>query len=370
MVEGAMNRWIAHVDMDAFFASVEQFRINPALIGQPVCVGPDPTEGPSRGVVRTASYEAREYGITSGMPVSKAYSLCPEAIFVSSSFQHYKNASSDFMTVLQSYADEDSIRKTSIDEAYIDVSDLLSTSKEVRNIAKSIQDAIKISTRLPCSIGLGSNMSVAKISTDMNKPMGITVAPRDLDELRDFLAPLDVRVVNGVGSKTAEKLYDHGLHKLSDIQTLSIPQLVPIMGNSAKWLHDRSCGVDDRTIQSSGHRRSSFSKETTFSENISPDDLGMILNTINHQCDSLYSKLNKRGLGYQTVSIRLRYSDFTTILRSRTLPTPTDSHATMEKTAINLYEENRADNRPIRLLGVKLSSLQDIESQMKLTQFV
>ncbi|MBD3160171.1 MAG: DNA polymerase IV [Candidatus Lokiarchaeota archaeon] len=365
-----MTQWIAHVDMDAFFASVEQFRINPALVGQPVCVGPDPTKGPSRGVVRTASYEAREYGITSGMPVSKAHSLCPEAIFVSSSFQHYKDASADFMTVLYSYADEDSIRKTSIDEAYIDVSHSCSNSTEGHGIAQSIQDAIKRSTRLPCSIGIGPNMSVAKISTDMNKPMGITLAPREPDELRDFLAPLDVRVINGIGSKTAEKLYNHGLHKLSDIQSLSIPQLVPIMGNSAQWLYNRACGIDNRTIQPRGHRRSSFSKETTFAENISPDDMGMILKTISNLCDSLYSKLSKRGLGYQTVSIRLRYADFTTILRSTTLPTPTDSHASMEKTAINLYEENRAENRPIRLLGVKLSSLQDIESQMKLTQFI
>lgn len=365
-----MTRWIAHVDMDAFFASVEQFRINPALVGQPVCVGPDPTEGPSRGVVRTASYEAREYGITSGMPVSKAHSLCPEAIFVSGSFQHYKDASADFMTVLHSYADEDSIRKTSIDEAYLDVSHSCSNSTEAHGIAQSIQDAIKRSTRLPCSIGIGPNMSVAKISTDMNKPMGITVAPPDPDALREFLAPLDVRAINGVGSKTADKLYNHGLHELRDIQSLSIPQLVPIMGNSAKWLHDRACGIDDRTIRSSGNGRSSFSKETTFAENVSPNDLGMILKTLGNLCDSLHSKLNKTGLAYQTVSIRLRYSDFTTILRSKTLPTPTDSHTAMEKTAINLYEENLAENRPIRLLGVKLSSLQDIESQMKLTQFV
>ncbi|MGV9169278.1 MAG: DNA polymerase IV [Promethearchaeia archaeon] len=364
-----MTRWIMHVDMDAFFASVEQYRINPALIGKPVCVGPNPMQGLSRGVVRTASYEARKHGVTSGMPVAKAYSLCPEATFVNSSFQYYKDASADFMKVLLSYTDDNSLKKASIDEAYADVSDICSTRNEAFNVARSVQDAIKRSTRLPCSIGIGPNMAVAKIATGMNKPMGITVAPQNSDRLRKFLAPLDVEAISGVGSKTAEKLHTYGLYKLQQIQELTIPQLVPIMGSSAKWLHERARGIDDRPIRTN-HDRSSFSKETTFAEDVSPNDLGMVYKTLTRLCKSLWTKLTERNMAYQTVSLRLRYSDFTTILRSKSLPTPTDSPDIMEKTAVSLYQENKSDDRHIRLLGVKLSNLRDIESQMKLTQFV
>ncbi len=364
-----MTRWIMHVDMDAFFASVEQYRINPSLIGKPICVGPDPTEGLSRGVVRTASYEARDHGIYSGMSVSKAHSLCPYAIFVSSSYRHYRKASDEFMKVLLNYADEESVRQTSIDEAYMEISDFCKSRKEALSAAESVQASIRRSTRLPCSIGIGPNMSVAKIATGINKPRGITTAPHPADELRAFLGPLDVQVISGVGSKTAERLHKHGLYKLEQIQNLTIPQLVPIMGNSAKWVHDRACGIDDRPVKTSHHSRSSFSKETTFGEDISPNDIGMVYKTLTRLCDSLSKKLRKRNLAYQTVSIRLRYSDFRTILRSKTMPTPTDSFEIMEKTAISLYEENKSNTQHIRLLGVKLSNLQNMKSQMRLTQF-
>ena len=258
-----------------FFAAVEQYRNHPELAGKPLCVGHDPRGGHGRGVVRAASYEARAHGIRSGMPVSKAYRLCPEAAFVPGDFSSYKEASDDIMEVLREYADEGRVRRASIDEAYVEVTDLVEKYESPRALASEIQSAIRTKTRIPCSIGMAPNMSVAKVATGMNKPYGITVVNHN--GVEEFLAPLAVDALNGVGKKTAEKLARYGIETLGQIHGMSVVDLMPIMGKGAKWLHDRARGIDERPLIDNGPRiRKSISKDYTFMEDVEPDAIDFL----------------------------------------------------------------------------------------------
>ncbi|MFX1560292.1 MAG: DNA polymerase IV, partial [Promethearchaeota archaeon] len=241
-----MSRWILHVDMDAFFASVEQYRNHPDLAGRPVCVGHDPKEGKGRGVVRAASYEARAKGIYAGMPVSQAYRLCPDAAFVSGEFESYGIASDEFMDILREYADGGRVRRASIDEAYIEGTEGVEVFGSPRNLASWIQDSIWHEAHLPCSIGAAPNISVAKVATGMNKPRGITVVgPNPIDVL-EFLEPLPVTAINGIGRKTAERLGKFGIATLGQIQRMTLPELWPAMGRGSPWLYQRARGIDER----------------------------------------------------------------------------------------------------------------------------
>ena len=215
-----MSLWIMHIDMDAFFASVEQYRNYPELVGKPVCVGHDPKGGTGRGVVRAASYEARAKGIHAGMPVSQAYRLCPDAKFVDGSFESYLIASDEFMEILKQYADGGRVRRASIDEAYIEVTEATARYNDPIELAREIQEDIRIQTSLPCSIGIAPNMSVAKIATGMNKPRGITLVGPDPESILNFLSPLKVDAINGVGRKTAEYLERFGIQTLGQIQNM------------------------------------------------------------------------------------------------------------------------------------------------------
>ncbi|MFW9800605.1 MAG: DNA polymerase IV, partial [Candidatus Thorarchaeota archaeon] len=200
-----------------FFAAVEQYRNYPDFAGKPVCVGHDPKGGQGRGVVRAASYEARDRGIHSGMPVSKAYRLCPEAVFVPGDFSSYIEASTEVMEVLRDHSDGGRVRRASIDEAYIEVTELVQEYESPRELALVIQQEVKRRTRLPCSIGVAPNMAVAKVATGMNKPLGITVVGPDPDNVQAFLRPLSVDAISGVGKKTAARLARHGIETLGQL---------------------------------------------------------------------------------------------------------------------------------------------------------
>ncbi|MFW9919220.1 MAG: DNA polymerase IV [Candidatus Thorarchaeota archaeon] len=365
-----MQRWIMHIDMDAFFASVEQYRTYPELIGRPVCVGHDPKKGHGRGVVRAASYEARAYGIRSGMPVSKAYRLCPDAVFVSGEFSNYSEASEEIMEVLSRYADGHRVRRASIDEAYIEVTEGVQLYPSPIEMAKEIQLAIKQETSLPCSIGIAPNISVAKVATGTKKPLGITMVGPAPEDVISFLAPMNVQALNGVGSKTAEHLARHGIENLGQIQGMSVTELWPIMGRGSSWLHRRANGIDDRPLIDNGPRiRKSISKDRTFMEDVEPDAVGYLHECISSICTRIIERLQSKSLQYRTVTVKVRYGNYTTIQRSRSIPVSTDDGRLLEKMALGIFSQSRDKNLYIRLLGVKVSGLEESVAQATITDY-
>jgi DNA polymerase IV (DinB-like DNA polymerase) len=357
--------------MDAFFASVEAYRNHPELVGLPVCVGHDPKGGTGRGVVRAASYEARAKGIHSGMPVSQAYRLCPEATFVSGSFENYSIASDEFMEILREFADGGRVRRASIDEAYIDVSEGAELYESPRELAIEIQEEIRIRTSLPCSVGIAPNMSVAKIATGMNKPRGITLVGPDPVDVENFLDPLAVDALNGVGKKTAERLKKFGIETLGQIQRMTIPELWPAMGRSSVWLHRRARGIDERPIIDNGPRvRKSISKDRTFMKDIEPEEIDHLHEALRKMCARIGDKLRKKALRFKTVTVKMRYSDYSTIQRSRSIPVESDDPSLLEKVAIEIFEQKRDHNKSMRLVGVKVSQLSEVSEQLCLTEFL
>ncbi len=370
MVE-SMDRWIFHVDLDAFFASVEQFRNHLELIGFPVCVGHDPKGGHGRGVVRAVSYEARDYGVYTGMPVSKAYRLCPDAIFIPGQFSDYLEASEEFMDVLEEYADGGRVRRASIDEAYIEVTECVQGQSEAYALARTVQRSVKDETQLPCSIGVASNISLAKVATSQNKPMGITLVPQSAEEAAEFLAPLGVEELHGVGKKTGERLRAQGIEYLWQIQQMTLAELWPIMGKSSVWLRNRALGIDDRPLLDSGPRaRKSISKRRTFMEDIDPDARDFLTDSLQMICDRITEKLTLKGYSYKTVGLTLRYDDFETIQRSRSLPIATNSTEMLTDTALRLLEKHLDQRRMVRQLGVTISNLTKDDKQCTLVQFL
>jgi len=364
-------RWIMHIDMDAFFASVEQYRNHPELVGLPVCVGHDPKKGTGRGVVRAASYEARAKGIHSGMPVSQAYRLCPEAAFVNGSFENYIIASDEFMEILREFADGGKVRRASIDEAYIDVSEGSQLYNSPKEMALELQEEIRLRTFLPCSIGIAPNMSVAKIATGMNKPRGVTIVGPDSEDVAKFLEPLSVDALNGVGRKTTERLQKYGIETLGQIQRMTIPEIWPAMGRGSVWLYRRARGFDERPITDNGLRiRKSISKDRTFMEDVEPEEVDYLHNALKKMCKRIGDKLLNKSLRFRTVTVKIRYSDYSTIQRSRSVPVESDETSLLEKVAIELFEQKRDHNKSLRLIGVKVSQLTEVSEQLCLTEFL
>ncbi|MHA2405385.1 MAG: DNA polymerase IV [Candidatus Hermodarchaeia archaeon] len=366
-----MPRWIFHVDMDAFYASVEQFRLHPEYIGLPVCVGPDPKKGQRRGVVRVASYEARAFGIHAGMSVVKAYNLCPDAVFVSGPFSNYVEASEDVMGVLEDFADDQKIRKASIDEAYFEVTERVKHHKDPRELALEIQWAVREETQLPCSIGIAPNMAVAKIATDQNKPLGITLVPQDSVSVAEFLAPLEVTAINGIGRVTANRLKKHGITTLGQIQGMSLQALLPVFGRGAKWLSDRAWGIDNRGIIRTGPwRRKSMGNERTFPKDVDRQTIEQALETLEGLSIKISQRLQSKSYHFRTVTVKIRYQDYTTVQRSRTLPVSTNNQEILSKTAIAIFEEHRNPEASLRLVGVRVTNLTRMTGQTTLVEYV
>jgi DNA polymerase IV (DinB-like DNA polymerase) len=366
-----MPRWIFHVDMDAFYASVEQFRLHPEYIGEPLCVGPDPKKGQRRGVVRVASYEARAFGIHAGMPVTKAHSLCPDAVFVFGAFSNYVEASDEVMEVLQDFADERRIRKTSIDEAYLEVTEQVKQYAGPKELAVEVQQAVKEATKLPCSIGIAPNMAVAKIATDQNKPLGITFVPQDPASVAAFLAPLDVTAINGIGRVTGNRLKKHGITTLGQIQQMSLQELLPVFGKGAKWLSDRAWGIDNRGIVRTGPwRRRSMGNERTFPKDVDSKSMDLAFETLEGLSAKISERLQSKSYHFRTVTVKIRYRDFTTVQRSRTLPVSTNDADTLAKTVTSLFDEHRKPDTPLRLVGIRVTNLTRMNGQASLADYV
>jgi DNA polymerase-4 len=340
------QRTILHIDMDAFFAAVEQRR-RPELRGKPVVVGGD-GDPSKRGVVSTASYEARKFGIHSALPLRTAYRLCPDAVFLPVDVPAYREVSQRMYAILRDTGGR--VEPMGLDEACLDATDLADGGEAV---ARAIRGRIAAELQLTATIGVGPNKLVAKIASGLNKPDGLTVIGADEVEAR--LGPLPVTVLWGVGPKTAAALKERfGVNTVADLAALSLEDLQAVYGpNQGAHLHRISHGQDDREIVTEWEP-SSISRERTFQV-----DLRRI-ETIRDMLGRIAADVaaDVRSEGYKTanITLKIRFATFETFTRSKTLPDPVDDDATVARTAIELLERV-AVNRPVRLLGVRAAKL-------------
>lgn len=341
-----MVRKIIHIDMDAFYASIEQ-RDNPDLVGKPIAVGGSP-EGRG-GVVATASYEARKFGVRSAMPAKQALQLCPEIIFVRPRFEVYKNVSRHIREIFGRYTDL--IEPLSLDEAYLDVTkDKLGIGSAI-DIAAQIRQSIKDELRLTASAGVSVNKFVAKIASDLNKPDGLTfIGP---SRIESFMEKLPVEKFFGVGKVTAAKMKGMGLHTGADLKRLSEPDLKKHFGKSGAFFYSIVRGIDNRDVVP--HRETkSIGAEDTFPFDLTAlDDMRDELMKI---AKTVYTRLLKHGLKGRTITLKIKYHDFKQVTRSQSFPEGVDDRETIFNTAFGLLAATDAGARKIRLLGISISN--------------
>lgn len=347
-IPGERQPIILHLDMDSFYASVEMQR-NPALAGHPVVIGADPKHGKGRGVVSTCSYEARAFGIRSAMPISQAFVLCPHAVFLPPDFPAYVEASRAVMDILQSYGFR--MEQVSIDEAFLDLSPVGSFS-EAGERANGIKAAIHDQLGLSCSIGIAPSRTVAKIASDFRKPDGLTLVHPAA--LQDFLNPLPVRKIPGVGKKVEALLFGMGIRTIGDLAEFDVQILIGRFGRSAIALHQLARGIDGSDIVE-GQEMKSLSRETTFEADT--DDLDLIASTIDALARSVCDDLTGEQLRFRTITIKIRYQGFITRSRSRSLSHFSGDTIKVRGLALALFREIY-DGRKIRLLGIRLSSFE------------
>lgn len=345
-----MNRKIIHLDLDAFFCAVEEQR-DPSLRGKAFAVGGQPNH---RGVVSSCSYPARKYGIHSAMPTARALQLYPDLIIVSGHHRQYGEMSQKVMKHL--YNRTNLVEQISIDEAFIDVSDLKALPYI---LAKELQTDIWNYLQLPCSLGVATNKLVAKIANNIGKssaktngpPMAIKVIPPGQEAA--FLAPLPVRELWGVGPKTALAFEDMGIKTIGDIARWSTDDLITRFGKHGEDLARRAKGIDTRPVTTE-HEAKSISHEITFAEDITDED--ELHRTILYLAENVGLRLRRADLTGSTVKIKLRWSDFTTLTRQITLDKPTNQDNDILTAALNLFDNNWPRSRPVRLIGVGVSS--------------
>jgi DNA polymerase-4 len=338
-------RRILHIDMDAFYASVEQ-RDNPALRGQPVAVGGSPDE---RGVVAAASYEARPFGVRSAIPMSRAIRLCPHLVIVRPDFQKYRAVSQQVFALFRTVTPL--VEGLSLDEAYLDVTENAWGERLGMNVARRLKAAIREQTGLTASAGVAPNKFLAKIASGWQKPDGLTViAP---ERVEPFLQHLPVDALWGVGPVTARKLRARGIEKLVDVRTADRARLQEAVGSLADWLLQLAHGIDDRPVISEHDPKSSGS-ENTFARDLT--DLDEIRTHIAEMARDAAAWLARRGLYARTVTIKVRYDDFTTITRSHS-DVATREEAAIVGRAVALLDKTDAGRRAVRLLGVSVTNL-------------
>lgn len=337
-------RKIIHVDMDAFYASVEQMD-NPELKGKAIAVG----GGGKRGVVSAASYEARKFGVKSAMAGTLAAKLCPELIFVRPNFERYSEISKQIRKIFYDYTDL--VEPLSLDEAYLDVTQNKKGNPSASLIAKEIRERIFNEVGLTASAGISINKFVAKVASDYNKPNGQkTVNP---EEVLEFLEQLDIRKFYGVGKVTAEKMYQKGIFTGADLKEKSLEYLDETFGKSGRYYYYIVRGIHDSEVKP--HRtRKSLAAERTFSENLSSEIF--MLEKLEHIAEEVAKRLTKSKVAGKTVTLKIKYSDFTLQTRSKTLPYYISDKSVILETAKDLLYQEKLNNS-VRLLGISLSNL-------------
>lgn len=343
---------IIHVDMDAFFAAVEQ-RDFPELRGKPVIVGGKPG---GRGVVSTCSYEARTFGVRSAMPTNEAYRLCPHGIFVKARFEAYKEASDSVRSIFFEYTDL--VEPLSLDEAYLDVTENYKENPSATLIAEEIRAQIYKETELTASAGVAPNKFLAKIASDYHKPNGLTVITPD--KVAEFVEQLDIKKFFGVGRATQKKMHALGIKKGADLKQWTEIDLVKAFGKAGRYYYKIARGIDHRAVKP--HRtRKSYGKERTFSEDVG--DLDWVHNFLDDLAKQISEGMRKIPTAGKTITLKVRYKNFDTITRSHSLAHHTNNAVEISTIAKQLLEQTEAGTREIRLLGISLSNLNLIEKK-------
>ena len=344
------QRAIMHIDMDAFFAAVEQ-RDNPELKGKPVIVGGSVE---SRGVVSTASYEARTYGVHSAMPMAEAHRLCPNGIYLPVDMQKYRRVSRQIMDIFHRFTPE--VEAISLDEAFLDLTESLRLFGSAEEIGRKIKQLIREELQLTASVGLSYNKFLAKLASDMDKPDGFyQIRPEDLQE-KVWVLP--VRRMMGVGPKTAQMLEKMGVTTIGQLAGMNAGLLEHILGKQGLVMHEVANGIDNRPVEPVRESKS-VGRETTFARDIQEQYLlETILFTL---ADDVCHTLRSSGLKGKTVSIKIRYPDFHSITRAVTLDTYTSSFEPVFEAVKQLMAQNYKEGTPVRLIGVTVSSLKKDE---------
>ncbi len=342
-------RIIFHVDMDAFFASVE-ILLNPALKGKPVIVGGNPDK---RGVVSTSSYEARKYGVRSAMSLSEAKKRCPHGIFLEGSFSLYQEYSLKIMDILMNYSPLTEV--LGIDEAYMDVTQVVTNHGTAFKMGQKIRQTIFQHTGLTCSLGIGSNKLISKIAASCAKPNGLYEVPVGLES--KFLGPLPIEHLPGIGAKTQITLNQQGLKYIKDLQSLGMDELIKRYGTFGYYVHLASWGKDNRPVEIDDLPPKSIGAETTFDED--QTDLEFLQKELVHIFNKAYRRLRKHSMRTRGFSLKLRYMDFKTITRSHTLETHTNEYERLLTAVLQHFKSIYPSAIPLRLIGISFEKLTD-----------
>ncbi len=364
------ERIVLHLDMDAFFASVEE-RDKPRLRGLPIVVGADPKGGAGRGVVSTANYKAREYGIKSAMPISEAWRKSeiafqegkPRAIFLEGSFRRYAEVSEEIMNYLRSLGG--TVEQASVDEAYIE----LNPKSEYRNSkhddwkyaeekAREIKEHIKKKQGLTCSIGIGPNKLIAKIAAGREKPDGFTIVRSE--QVQDFLDPLSAKEIPGIGPKSYEALERHGVKTIRDLRTLSEGKLNELFGKWGSEMFRKARGIDDSPLVEEREAKSIGEQETYERDTLDPN---FLVGRLKELSAAVAKRLKSEGFSFRTVSIIVRFADFETKTRAHTIAAPANDVKTIEREALGLFlpfldKRENPQKKLVRLLGVRVEKLE------------
>ncbi|MDD1666275.1 MAG: DNA polymerase IV [Methanomicrobiales archaeon] len=349
------GRIILHLDMDSFFASVE-VREHPEYRGRPLVVGADPKGGKGRGVVSTASYEARKYGIRSGMPISRAYTLCPDAVYLPPHFPLYLEASREVMDILARYSPH--LHQVSIDEAFLDLTHA-GDYGPAEEVARRIKEEILERERLTCSIGIGPSRIVAKIASDFKKPDGLTVVRPE--QVTEFLDPLPVRKIPGIGKKTGGALEEMEIRTIGELRRADVQLLQSRFGRWGIHMHELAAGRDVQEPREDGASRS-VSRETTFEEDTR--EAGTLLGAIDEMAGDLGESLARENLFFRTLTLKIRFTGFITRTWSQTLPHPANTGEAIRDLARTLL--TNVPEGTVRLIGIRLSNLQERGPAQKL----
>ena len=348
MTDSGQQRTILHVDMDAFFAAVEQLD-NPDLRGKPVIVG---GLGP-RGVVSTASYEARPFGVHSALPMARARRLCPGGVYLAPRMERYREISAQVFEVFQRYTPE--VEGLSLDEAFLDASGSLRLFGSGADIARRIQADIRAETGLSASVGVAHNKFLAKLASDLDKPAGLTVI--EPDRVQRMLDPMPVKRLWGVGVSTERRLRDAGILTFGQLRRAQPQWLQSVLGNRAAALQALAAGRDDRPVVRGGGRDRSVSHETTFDHDIRDPDI--LLEALQRLSEAVGRRLRRKRLAGRTVNLKIRDQDFRTMTRSHTVSTPLQDGRSLYREAKRLLRLWLGEHRgtPVRLLGMGVSNL-------------
>lgn len=345
-----------HIDMDCFFAACEE-KINPELSKKAVVIGADPKSGKGRGVVSTCNYMARKFGIKSGMPVSRAFKLNSNAVFLPVNFRLYNSVSERIMKILSSYSGRS--QQTGIDEAYLDITEKISDFADAKILALKIKNEVYGKEGLTCSIGIASNKLMAKIASDFNKPDGITIVEEKNN--KKFLENLTVRKLYGIGSKTEEKLKKLGIEKIGQLADFNKEKLINLFGVYGLYLSISANGIGDDFVEEE-YGRLSIGREVTFEQDT--QDFSLINFEIEEIAGEIFNELKENLYLYKTISIKIRLHNFTTFTRSKTLNYLSNDRGTIFNIAKSLCKEFTGSK--VRLIGVRVSNLQEFKHQKTL----